>query len=95
MPFKMGRVFLAVFVFLGLASSAAQAQYQNDDEIRYQPIADNSRAATVSSATAIQGCNAGLITISGTYTCRSSALVSQGGTVPDPVYTSSHVLRAM
>lgn len=89
MLFKINEVSLAVLVFLGFASSAAQAQYQNDGEIRYEPIADNSWAATVSSATSIQGCNAGLIIISGTYTCRSNALVSQGGTVPDPVYTSS------
>lgn len=86
MLFKINKVSLAVLVFLGFASNV-MAQYQNDDEI-YPPIADNSRPAAVSSATSIQGCNAGLMVVSGVYTCKSTVLVSQGGTIPDPVVYS-------
>lgn len=92
MSFKMNKVSFPVLVFLGFASSGAQAQYQNDElEIQYQPATNDRRPATVSSATSIQGCNAGLMVLSGVYTCRSNVLVSQGGTVPDPVvyYTGS------
>lgn len=89
MLFKMNKVSLAVLVFLGFASNV-MAQYQNDGpEIRYEPTSDNTRSARISSATAIQGCDAGLIVVSGVYTCRSNALVSQGGTVPDPIVVYS------
>ena len=87
--FKVNKIAAAVLVFLGF-SGGAEAQYQNDLEIQYQPATDDRRAAAVSSATSIQGCNAGLMVVSGVYTCRSNVLVSQGGTIPDPlVFTSS------
>nr|WP_315466153.1 hypothetical protein [uncultured Rhodoferax sp.] len=91
MLFKMNKVSVAVLVFLGLASSSTMAQqYQNEGpEIRYEPSSNSSRPAAVSSAISIQGCNAGLMVLSGVYTCRSTILVSQGGTIPDPVVYSS------
>jgi hypothetical protein len=91
MRFRMNKVTAAVLAFLGFASTGAIAQYQNvEPEIQYTPSADNSRQAAVSSATHISGCNAGLMVLSGVYTCKSTVRVSQGGTIPDPVvYTSS------
>jgi hypothetical protein len=91
MSFKMNKVSFAVLVFLGIASTGAMAQYQNDEpDIQYTPSADNSRQAAISSATHISGCDAGLMVLSGVYTCKSTVRVSQGGTIPDPVvFTSS------
>lgn len=91
MSFKMNKVSFAVLVFLGIASTGAMAQYQNDEpDIQYTPSADNSRQAAISSATHISGCDAGLMVLGGVYTCKSTVLVSQGGTIPDPVvFTSS------
>lgn len=89
MLFKINKVSSAVLVFLGFASNV-MAQYQNEGpEIRYEPSSNSSRPAAVSSAISIQGCNAGLMVLSGVYTCRSNILVSQGGTIPDPVVYSS------
>jgi hypothetical protein len=49
-----------------------------------------SRTASVKSPSTIQGCDAGLIIVSGSYKCKSLALVSQGGLIPDPVVVYSY-----
>lgn len=102
MKFRYTAIAFAALIALGSAHAATNSdsesdygtsRYQNEiiPEVQYEASSNNSRAAAVKSATSIQGCNAGLMTVAGTYTCRSNVLVSQGGTVPDPVvyYSSS------
>jgi hypothetical protein len=93
MLFKFNKISALIIAIFGSSIGSAQ-QYQNEmdrePEVTYAPMVQNDRAPTIVSATTIQGCNAGLMVVSGVYTCRSNVLISQGGTVPDPVvYTSS------
>ena len=96
---KPGAVVLAVMALMGTQKSLASEQgvgfyegvaglYGDSSNSRgdVRPI-DMERQVTIKSPTTIQGCNDGLILVQGAYTCRSLAPVSQGGTVPDRLYT--------
>lgn len=83
MSFKMNKVSFAVLAFLGLASSATQAQYQNDEEIGVQV-----QPTRIQSATSIHGCDAGLMFVDGQYWCSSLVPQFRGGSAPNTQTTS-------
>lgn len=55
----------------------------NQTTVNEQPNQSNVR---IKASLSIQGCNAGLLLLPSGYKCKSLALVSEGGLVPDPVY---------
>lgn len=83
--FKRSAVFAAIIAMVGVDAFADYLYTDTNPVVEQAPA----RAVTITSSKSIQGCNAGLMFIDGTYWCSSLVPQFRGGTAPNTMTNSS------